>query len=48
MKINPWKKPAFKYRRQFAVVVKCADEKAQRAAYNKLRRLRYDVKVVCT
>lgn len=36
----------YRYRQQFAVIVVCADEPAQRRAFNRLRRLGYAPRVV--
>jgi hypothetical protein len=43
----PRKAPTFKYRPRWGIVVECESEKAQRAAYRKLKRLGYKLKVVC-
>ena len=40
------KKPAFKYRQQFGLIIQCVDEAAQQREYNKLRKLGYQPKVV--
>lgn len=37
----------FKYRRQFAVIVTCADERAQESLYARLTRSGLRCKVVC-
>jgi hypothetical protein len=44
---KPREAVTFKYRRQFAVVVACDDEKAQQEIYARLHRSGYRCKVVC-
>lgn len=42
----PRHKIKFRHKPQFAVIVVCADEKAQQKAFNRLRRLGYKPRVV--
>lgn len=47
-RITPLARDRIKYRhrQQFGVIVVCADERDQRRAFNRLRRLGYKIRVV--